>query len=55
MMAVALKHGTKVWHRRERSRQFTAWAAWLIGAVIFIYCWQMISDKTIWSFVADAP
>jgi len=54
-MAVALKHGTKVWHRRERSRQFTAWAAWLIGAVIFIYCWQMISDKTIWSFVTDAP
>src|SRR5262249_44612892 len=29
--------------------------AWLIGAAIFVYCWQLISDKTIWAFVLDAP
>jgi phosphonate transport system permease protein len=54
-MAVELRHGTKVWHRRERGTQFAAWAAWLVGAAIFVYCWQLISDKTIWSFVTDAP
>src|SRR5262249_56078673 len=27
----------------------------LAGAAIFIYCWELISDKTIWAFVADAP
>jgi phosphonate transport system permease protein len=55
MMAVQLRHGTKVWHRRKRAAQFALWAAWLLGAAIFIYCWQLISDKTIWDFVADAP
>ena len=54
-MAVTLRHGTKVWHRRERSAQFATWAAWLIGAAIFVYCWELISDKTIWAFVWDAP
>jgi phosphonate transport system permease protein len=55
MMAVALRHGTKVWHRRERGAQLAIWLAWLIAAAIFIYCWQLISDKTIWAFVTDAP
>src|SRR5260370_19464509 len=55
VMAVELRHGTKVWHRRERGAQFATWAAWLAAAAIFIYCWQLISDKTIWAFVADAP
>jgi phosphonate transport system permease protein len=54
-MAIELWHGTKVWHRRERGAQFATWAAWLVGAAIFIYCWELISDKTIWAFVADAP
>jgi phosphonate transport system permease protein len=55
MMAVALNHGTKVWHRRERRAQFAIWLAWLAAAAIFVYCWQLISDKTIWAFVIDAP
>ena len=54
-MAIALQDGTKVWQRRDRGAQFAVWAAWLIGAVIFIYCWNLISDKTIWAFVTDAP
>jgi phosphonate transport system permease protein len=54
-MAVALRHGTKIWHRRERGAQFAIWLAWLAAAAIFIYCWQLISDKTIWAFVTDAP
>src|SRR6202795_1304070 len=54
-MAVALRNGTKVWHRRERGAQFAIWLAWLAAAAIFIYCWQLISDKTIWAFVTDAP
>jgi phosphonate transport system permease protein len=54
-MAVALRRGIRVWHRRERGAQFATWAAWLAGATIFTYCWQLISDKTIWAFVTDAP
>jgi len=54
-MAIELRHGIKIWHRRTRAAQFAVWTAWLVGAAIFIYCWQLISDKTIWAFVADAP
>jgi phosphonate transport system permease protein len=54
-MAVAVRYSIKVWQRRERGTQFVTWAAWLVGAAIFVYCWQLISDKTIWAFVTDAP
>jgi phosphonate transport system permease protein len=54
-MAVELRHGTKVWLRRERGAQFAIWATWFAGAAIFVYCCQLISDKTIWAFVIDAP
>ena len=48
-------NGTRVWQRRERGRQLAIWAGWLLGTAIFVYCWQLISEKTIWMFVLDAP
>ncbi len=53
-MPLALQNGTKVWSRRTRAADFAVWAAWLVAAMIFVYCWQLISDKTIWAFVIDA-
>ncbi|MGI9317040.1 MAG: PhnE/PtxC family ABC transporter permease, partial [bacterium] len=35
--------------------QFGVWGAWLAGVAIFMYCWRLISEKTIWMFVDDAP
>ena len=55
MMAVAIKHGTRVWQRRDRNARLAAWGVYLLGVAIFVYCWQLISDKTIWAFVWDAP
>ncbi len=54
-MAVAIEGATKVWRRRARPTQFAVWAAWLAAAAVFVACAQLISDKTIWAFVADAP
>jgi phosphonate transport system permease protein len=54
-MAVTVRDGTKIWRRRSRGAELAAWAAWLGAAMIFVYCWQLISDKTIWAFVIDAP
>jgi phosphonate transport system permease protein len=55
VMAVREKEGIKVWQRREPGRQFAIWGAWLMGTMIFVYCWQLISEETIWEFVKDAP
>ncbi len=47
--------GAKIWKRRTTGRQMLVWFGWLIGVAIFVYCWKLISDKTIWFFVLDAP
>jgi len=54
-MATATKDGIKVWQRRDRKAQLATWAVYLAGVAIFVYCWELISDKTIWAFVLDAP
>jgi phosphonate transport system permease protein len=54
-MPVPEKNGTKVWQRRDRKAAFLGWLGWLVGTVIFLACWQVISDSTHWSFVQDAP
>jgi phosphonate transport system permease protein len=55
MMTTRRRNGTLLWHRRAHSAQFVRWLIWAVGAAVFVYCWQRISDKTIWPFVTDAP
>ena len=43
--------GAKTWKRRTTAMQFAAWFGWLLGVAIFVYCWKLISDKTIWFFL----
>jgi len=47
--------GGPVWKRRTDLKQWSIWAAWLVGISIAVYAWQLISEKTIWMFVWDAP
>ncbi len=44
-----------VWKRRSSLKQWSIWIGWLIGISIAVYAWKLISDKTIWFFVEDAP
>ena len=55
MMTVAVKDGLKIWQRRDRKAQLAIWACWLIATALFVYCFHLISEKTIWAFVWDAP
>ncbi len=54
-MPVREESGERLWKRRETGKQLTIWAGWFLGTAIFVYCWQLISEKTIWMFVLDAP
>jgi phosphonate transport system permease protein len=45
----------RVWQRRERGRQFAIWLGWLAGTALFVYCWQLISETTMWGFFWDSP
>src|SRR3546814_238422 len=43
------------WRRRTTPVQLATWFGWLVGVALFAYCFQLISDRTIWAFVGDAP
>ena len=46
---------TRTWRRRERRTELLIWAAWLFATAVVVGCFQLISEKTIWAFVWDAP
>jgi len=54
-MPVGERDGRPIWRRRERGRQLAVWAGWLAGVAAFAYCWELLSGRTIWVFVLDAP
>jgi phosphonate transport system permease protein len=54
-MPVTDHAGQRQWQLRTTAARWARRAAWLTGLCIFAYCWQLISEKTIWMFVADAP
>jgi phosphonate transport system permease protein len=54
VVPTSISNGNQVWRRRERGAQLAIWAAWFAGTLIFVYCFQLISDKTTWFFVLDA-
>ena len=43
-----------VWQRREPLKQYAIWAGWFGGVALFLLCFKVISDNTIWEFLADA-
>jgi phosphonate transport system permease protein len=54
-MPLAVEGGDKIWRRRERGKQLGVWLAWLVGTAIVVFSWQIVTERTIWSFVWDSP
>lgn len=54
-MPVQTIGGVKIWQRRDRLTSIKHWLGWLMGAVVFLICGQVISEATTWAFVWDAP
>ncbi|MEQ8409414.1 MAG: phosphonate ABC transporter, permease protein PhnE [Gammaproteobacteria bacterium] len=53
-MPLTETNNTVAWQRREPKQQLLIWAAWFVGLVLFLICWKVISDNTIWEFLEDA-
>src|SRR5262249_60997858 len=45
----------RTWRRRDSRTQLLVWAGWLFAVVLFVGCFHLISERTIWAFVWDAP
>lgn len=53
-MPVKRVNNVPVWQRREPLKQYAIWAGWMLGGMVFLLCWKVISDNTIWEFMYDA-
>lgn len=47
--------GAKIWQRKSTVHQLAGWFGWLMLVALFVFCWQVMNQQTIWSFVHDAP
>ena len=54
-MVVQKKQDELIWKKRTTREQWINWFYWLIGISIVLFAWKIISDKTVWFFVQDAP
>ena len=54
-MVILKKQDELVWKKRTTREQWINWLYWLIGISIVLFAWKIISDKTVWFFVQDAP
>lgn len=43
------------WQYRTPRTQLMLWFGWLCLVALFVWCWQLMTARTIWSFVWDAP
>jgi len=50
-----ITHYSQIWtHRTPKARLFL-WAGWAALVALFVWCWQIMTENTIWAFVWDAP
>ncbi|MEP3685915.1 MULTISPECIES: phosphonate ABC transporter, permease protein PhnE [Sulfitobacter] len=43
------------WCLRSRAKRIAIWMGWLALVALFVWCWQIMTETTIWAFVWDAP
>ena len=46
---------TPVWHHRTSMGRLVLWLIWLITVALFVWCWNMMTERTMWVFIYDAP
>ncbi|SDI90021.1 phosphonate ABC transporter, permease protein PhnE [Salipiger marinus] len=50
-----ISHYRQIWSHRTPRARLLLWAGWLALVALFVWCWQVMTQDTIWFFVADAP
>ncbi|WP_375572463.1 phosphonate ABC transporter, permease protein PhnE [Ahrensia marina] len=50
-----ITHYSQVWRHRTPRGRLALWFGWLALVALFVWCWGIMTENTIWAFVADAP
>ena len=54
-MASWVENGAMRWAHRSRAGQLAVWAGWFALVALTVWCWQIMTVRTNWRFVNDAP
>jgi phosphonate transport system permease protein len=54
-MPVTHGEGRKIWQKRTSAEQWALWGGWAFLVALFVFSWEVMTQTTIWAFVADAP
>lgn len=54
-MPVSISNDRQIWRRRTTSVQLAIWIGWLVAVAFTVFCWQVMNQNTIWTFIEDAP
>ncbi|WP_456269676.1 phosphonate ABC transporter, permease protein PhnE [Kushneria sp. AK178] len=49
------QHYSQLWQWRTPRARLLLWFGWLALVALFVWCWQVMTQNTIWAFVQDAP
>ncbi|WP_438768312.1 phosphonate ABC transporter, permease protein PhnE [Kushneria sp. TE3] len=49
------QHYSQLWQWRTPRTKLLLWVGWLALVALFVWCWQVMTQDTIWAFVLDAP
>ncbi len=50
-----LPDGSPAWRLRTSREEWLRYGAWFALILLFVYCWRIMTQDTIWAFVWDAP
>ncbi|MFO7765239.1 MAG: phosphonate ABC transporter, permease protein PhnE [Pelovirga sp.] len=54
-MPIRDRDESKSWQHRTSRQQWLAWFGWLLLGALFVFCWRLMNENTLWIFVQDAP
>lgn len=54
-MTTEIRGHNSVWRKRTRRADLLTFAAWVLGLAFVSWAFQVMTQDTIWAFVADAP
>lgn len=54
-MPVVVQADRLTWTHRTPAARNLLWGGWLVLVALFVYCWNLMTEGTIWAFVYDAP
>ena len=54
-MPSMLVGGVRRWSARTPLGRLMLWGGWFALVALFVWCWEVMTARTIWAFVYDAP